>query len=146
LRALRRSFTLSGVTPALVLVALSLGLITSGAAWAQTANPLLPPPTIGGPPGNLGRPPDAIDQARQRALAPVPRAPVPAAPVQRWVPERRLYSPELGREIVVPGHYETRISDQQYAVPPLTGYGPRGENPVFIPGGERPPANLRQGP
>ena len=69
-----------------------------------------------------------------------------APPTQVWVPERRLYSPELGRELVVPGHYESRISDQQYSVPPITGYGPRGENPVLIPGGSRPPADVRQGP
>jgi hypothetical protein len=125
-------------------------LVLCPAAWdlarAQVANPALPPPTIGRPPSSLARPPDAIDQARQRALTPVPRAPGIPVPAQRWVPERRFYSAELGREIVVPGHYETRITDQQYQVPPLTGYGPRGGNPVFIPGGPRPPADVRQGP
>jgi hypothetical protein len=130
----------------LLALALWLCLAASVPAWAQSPNPLLPPPTVGRPPSSLGRPPDAIDQARQRALTPVPRTPAVAPPAQRWVPERRFYSPEFGREIVVPGHHERRISDQQYAVPPLTGYGPRGENPVFIPGGERPPADLRQGP
>jgi hypothetical protein len=93
-----------------------------------------------------GRPPDAIDQARQRALTPVPKAPAAPPPGERYVPERRFYSPELGREIVIPGHYESRISDQQYVAPPLIGYGPRGETPVLIPGGPRPPADLRQGP
>ncbi len=112
--------------------ALALWLAALGVASAQT--PL------------LGRPPDVIDQARQRALAPVPRGPVTPTPSQTWVPERRFYSPELGRSIVVPGHYESRISDQQYAVPPITGYGPQGQNPVLIPGGERPPADVRQGP
>ena len=110
-----------------------LCLVASGAASAQT------PPL-------LGRPPDVIDQARQRALTPIPRGPVPAAPSQTWVPERRFFSPEYGRELVVPGHYESKISNQQYAVPPITSYGPRGENPVLIPGGDRPPADLRQGP
>jgi hypothetical protein len=93
-----------------------------------------------------GRPPDPIDSVRSRALAPVPKAPTPPPPGERFVPERRFYSPELGREVVVPGHYESRISDQQYVVPPLTGYGPHGEGPVLIPGGERPPADQRQGP
>ena len=93
-----------------------------------------------------GRGPDAIEQVRRRALAPVPQAPGLPTASERWVPERRFYSSEYGREIVIPGHYETRITDQQYAVPPLTGTGPRGEGPVFFPGGSRPPADLRQGP
>jgi len=95
----------------------------------------------------LGRSPDVIDQARQRALAPVPQAPGIPPPDARWVPERRFFSPQYGREIVVPGHYETRINPQQYAVPPITVYGPQGQlPPIVIPGGERPPAELRQGP
>ena len=89
---------------------------------------------------------DPIEQARRRALAPVPKVTAPPAPTSVWVPERRYYSGELQREIVVPGHYETRITDQQSNVPPLTGYGPQGQNPVYIPGGQRPPADLRQGP
>lgn len=92
------------------------------------------------------RPPDPIGRARDRAMTPIPRAPDTPAPGQRWVPERRFYSAELGREIIVPGHYETRITDQQYSVPPLTGHGPQGQGPVYIPGGERPPADLRQAP
>jgi hypothetical protein len=152
LRSFRPSTTLGDVKRAL-LVGVLLGIALPGAASAQlgapglpAANPALPPPTVGRPPSTLARPPDAIDQARQRALAPVPRTPIAAPPAQVWVPERRFYSSELGRQIVVPGHYETRITDQQYAVPALTGYGPRGENPVPIPGGTRPPADLRQGP
>src|SRR5262245_1875019 len=118
-------------------------LALPGTASAQLTS--IPPaaPTTSIP---LGRPPDVIDQARQRALAPIPQAPGIATPGERWVPERRFFSPQYGREIVVPGHYETRINDQQYAVPPVTGYGPQGQTPVFIPGGERPPADVRQGP
>jgi len=120
----------------LLFVAASIWLAVPGAALAQIPGQL---------PG-FARPSDPIDQARQRALAPVPRTPGTPVPQQQWVPERRFYSPELGRELVVPGHYEGRISDQQFAVPPMTGYGPQGQNPVPIPGGERPPADLRQGP
>ena len=46
--------------------------------------------------------------------------------------------------VVIPGHEERRITDTQVNVPPLTGYGPGG--PVHIPGGDRPPAELRQFP
>ena len=45
---------------------------------------------------------------------------------------------------MIPGHEERRLSDTQVTVPPLTGYGPSG--PVHIPGGTRPPAELRQAP
>jgi hypothetical protein len=102
----------------------------------------LPGPRTFSTPGR----PDVIDQARQRALAPMPRAPEPPAATQVWVPEQRFYSSELQRDLVVPGHYETRITDQQYGVPPLTVYGPQGQQPMLIPGGERAPGAVRQAP
>jgi hypothetical protein len=126
---------------------LTVFLTAAGSADAQlTSVPRGAPATSIPATGMPGRPVDPIEQARRRALAPVPKVPAPAAPTYVWVPERRYYSGELQREIVVPGHYETRITDQQYTVPPLTGYGPQGQNPVYIPGGQRPPADLRQSP
>ena len=62
-----------------------------------------------------------------------------------WVPERRVFSTEYQREIIIPGHYESRITGQQSTVPTLPGYGTRGELPVVIPGGVRPPADQRPG-
>jgi hypothetical protein len=118
----------------------------AGAADAQLTSVPRGAPTTSVPTTVPGGPVDPIEQARRRALAPVPKAPAPPLPAYVWVPERRFYSSELQREIVVPGHYETRITDQQYTVPPLTGYGPQGQNPVYIPGGQRPPADLRQSP
>ena len=132
MRSRGSSATLAGMAHRLAMIAPLVLLAAVSAAGAQSVIP--------------GRPPDPIDQARSRALAPVPKAPVQPSPSERFVPERRFYSPELGREIVVPGHYESRITDQQYVAPPLTGYGPRGERPVLIPGGPRPPADRRQGP
>lgn len=73
-------------------------------------------------------------------------SPLPAPPSERWVPERRAYLPELGRNVLIPGHYERRISDQQYSVPPLPANDITGGASVTIPGGERPPAGLRQSP
>lgn len=93
-----------------------------------------------------GRGADAIDQARQRALAPIPQAPgLPPSPSAQWVPERRVFSSEYQREIIIPGHYESQITGQQATVPTLPGYGTRGELPVVIPGGDRPPATQRPG-
>lgn len=125
----------------LVLAASLLSVAPVNVAESQITS--IPPalPTISIP----GSGSDAIDQARQRALAPIPQAPGPPPPSDRWVPERRVFSSEYQREIIIPGHYESRITGQQYVVPPLTGYGTRGELPVVIPGGDRPPADQRPG-
>jgi hypothetical protein len=126
---------------------LALLVAAAGPAHAQLTSVPRGAPTTSIPgPSSPGGSADPIEQARRRALAPVPRASAPPLPTSLWVPERRYYSSELQREIIVPGHYETRITDQQSNVPPLTGYGPQGQSPVYIPGGQRPPADLRQSP
>ena len=127
---------------ALFLVASLLSVAVVNSAESQLTS--IPPaqPTISIP----GRGPDAIGQARQRALAPIPQAPgLPSAPSDQWVPERRVFSSEYQREIIIPGHYESQITGQQSTVPALPGYGTRGELPVVIPGGERPPPSQRPG-
>lgn len=60
-------------------------------------------------------------------MRPSPLLPLPAPASERWVSERR-------------------ISDQQYSVPPLRAYDIAGGGSVTIPGGERPPADLRRAP
>ncbi len=110
---------------------------------------MIPPPQVGGPAqGALQQlhPPTPLDQVREQALRRSPPLPPPSLPGERWVPERQVYAPELGRTVVIPGHYERRITGQQYAVPTLPGYEIRSGTTIIIPGGERPPADLRQGP
>jgi hypothetical protein len=127
---------------ALFLVAslLSVAAVKSAESQLTSIPPAQPRTSI------PGRGPDAIDQARQRALAPIPQAPgLPAPPSDQWVPERRVFSSEYQREIIIPGHYESRFTGQQATVPTLPGYGTRGELPVVIPGGVRPPADQRPG-
>ena len=85
-----------------------------------------------------------IDQALRDAQRPLPRLPAAPPPETRYVPEQRYVDPGTRNVIVIPGHEERRLSDTQVTVPPLTGYGPGG--PVHIPGGTRPPAELRQAP
>ena len=119
-------------------------LSTAAVTVAESQITSIPPglPTISIP----GRGPDAIDQARRQALTPIPRAPgLPPPSSDQWVPERRVFSSEYQREIIIPGHYESRITSQQSTVPSLPGYGTRGELPVVIPGGNRPPADQRPG-
>jgi hypothetical protein len=126
---------------ALLLVASLLSVAAVNSAESQITS--IPPaqPTISIP----GRGPDPIDQARRRALAPIPRAPGLSPPSDQWVPERRVFSSEYQREIIIPGHYESQVTGQQSTVPTLPGYGTRGELPVVIPGGVRPPADQRPG-
>jgi hypothetical protein len=85
-----------------------------------------------------------VDRVYQDVQKPLPRLPAALPPATRWVPEQRVIDPGTRREVVIPGHEERRITDTQVNVPPLTGYGPGG--PVHIPGGDRPPAELRQAP
>jgi len=85
-----------------------------------------------------------VDQAIRDAQRPLPRLPAAPPPETRYVPEQRYVDPGTRQQIVIPGHEERRLSDTQVTVPPLTGYGPGG--PVHIPGGTRPPAELRQAP
>jgi hypothetical protein len=93
-----------------------------------------------------GRPPDAIDRARGLATQPFSAPPAPERPSERYVPPRRIYSPALGREILVPGHYERDVNGQRVEVPPLVTTTPEGRNPTVVPGGERPPVEQRGAP
>jgi hypothetical protein len=89
--------------------------------------------------------PSAIDQSRDLSTHGVPKLGAATTPAERLVPERRVRDPRTGREIVIPAHYERRITDQQWWVPPLTGYGANHEGPVHIQGGPQPP-DQRQAP
>jgi hypothetical protein len=99
-----------------------------------------------GLPKNLTRPADPIDRARSLSTQPRPTlGPLPE-PAERWVPERRVVVPSTAREIVVPGHYERRLSDTQVEVPMLPVYGTAPQGPFHIYRHQAPPAEIRQGP
>ena len=70
----------------------------------------------------------------------------PDRPADAYVPQRRVYSPTQGREVLVPGHYERDVNGQRVVVPPLVTTTPDGRNPVVVPGGERPPLDPRGEP
>ena len=93
-----------------------------------------------------GRPPDAIDRARGLATQPFGTLPAPGRSTETYVPQRRVYSPAQGREVLVPGHYERDVNGQRVEVPPLVTTTPDGRNPVVVPGGERPPLDPRGAP
>ena len=85
-----------------------------------------------------------VDRVYQDVQKPLPRLPAALPPDTRWVPEQRVIDPGTRQEVVIPAHEERRITDTQVNVPTLPAYSPSG--PVFVPGGDRPPAELRQVP
>jgi len=121
-------------------LAMAVGLAAAAPALGQSPRGGAPRPPL---PGTA---PDPIGQSRALSSRPVLALPPPPSPEERLVPERRVLVPGTRTEIVIPSHYERRLSDQRSQVPPLTGYGTRGEAIIHLPGGERPPAELRQSP
>jgi hypothetical protein len=127
-------------------VVLAAGLAASWPVGAS-AQPSRGGGSIGSLPAvRTGPAPSAIDQSRSLSTHGVPKLGAATTPTERLVPERRVRDPLTGREIVIPAHYERRITDQQWWVPPLTGYGANHEGPVHIQGGSQPPADQRQAP
>lgn len=118
----------------------AIALLTALAAFAAAS----PAWAQAGLPG--GRPPDAIDGAKASATRPYTTLPPPPPAAERYVPARRFFSPALGREVIVPGHWERRISDQRVEVPTLPATDARTGATVIVPGGGRPPVESRQGP
>jgi hypothetical protein len=99
------------------------------------AAPALSSAAAQGLPG--GRRPDPIDRARGLANQPFVPAPAgPARPTERYVPPQRVYSPSLGRQVVVPPRYEGRPGS-----PPPVVTNPDGRHPTLLPAGSLPPVN-----
>jgi len=127
--------------------------IASAVALALVAAPALPAsaqpaggwaggwnggPVTGGWNGSPVRPrpglaPDPIEQSKALSMQGVPSAGPPPAIEYRLVPERRVLVPGSHREIVIPPYYERQLPDGSWTQPPITGYGTRGEGPIYIP-------------
>ena len=108
---------------------LALGVGMASAPGAQPAGGW----AGGGAPTRPALAPNPIDQSRElstRGLPPLPPAP---APEWRLVPERRVHVPGTDREIVIPSYYERQFPDRAPQAPPVTGYGTRGEGPIYVP-------------
>jgi hypothetical protein len=90
----------------------------------------------------------AVDQITRASTAPVPTvAPrLVARPERVWVPDRLVPVPEGGTTALVPGHWERRVSDREYYVPPLSTLNPADGRVQTYPAGVRPPAEERSGP
>ena len=130
-----------------VAAALSALAIVSSAPLVSAQ--IIPPIHVGGPAQKAMdqlHPPTPLQQATEQSLKQSPPLPPAAPAAERWVPERVMFVPELGRTLRIPGHYERRITDQQYEVPTIPAYDVKSGATVILPGGNRLPYDLRQGP
>ncbi len=87
----------------------------------------------------------AVDDIERSVTRPVPQ--VPATSVERsldaWVPDRSVPDPVRGGAFVVPGHWERRLSDGEYYVPPSTACNSATGECATAPAGVRPPPSMR---
>src|ERR1700687_2273301 len=79
------------------------------------------------------RPSSALDRATGLAQQPFNTLPMPAPPTEQYIPDRRVYVPQVGRQIDVPGHFAQRTPNGQVVDPPMTIPNPNGGPPVFLP-------------
>lgn len=148
---------MSHVIIRVVTAAVVIALTT--AAAAAPAQTLFAPSTVGealsrsviATPTGRGTNPNVGLSQRVQSMPLTPVAPsspgvaVAIRPDMVWVPDRYVPVPGAPPGVLVPGHWEQRISDCAVYVPPLTIVHPAGESSV-IPAGVRPPADERVGP
>jgi hypothetical protein len=100
------------------------------------------------PPGGTTPGGAIFDRLNQSSTRPVPQTPAPAVrqPDMLWVPDRSVQVPGVDGQVLVPGHWERRLSDHEVYTPPLTGRTPLGDTTIHFPAGTRPPVRERQSP
>ena len=120
-----------------------VGVVSMHAAFVQTAFAQMKSPPGGTTPGGA-----IFDRLNRSSTRPVPQTPAPtvAPPNSTWVPDRFVQVPGVDGQVLVPGHWERRMSDHEVYTPPLTGRTPQGDTTIQFPAGSRPPVNERQYP
>jgi hypothetical protein len=90
----------------------------------------------------------AVDQINAASRRPLPTLAAPPAPRSDliWVPDRYVPAPGAPHGVRVPGHWEQRLSDQQFYVPPLMICAPGTAVCQTAPAGVKGPVELRQTP
>jgi hypothetical protein len=112
-----------------IIVATTIAVGPVSGALAQAGGPGVAQSIVPG-----GRSPDAIDRASSLAQRPLNTLPMPAQPTEQYIPDRRVYVPQVGQQIDVPGHFAQRTPDGRVVEPPMTIPTPNGGPPVFVPG------------
>ena len=89
-----------------------------------------------------------LERAKALAMRPVPSVPHRELPPSDmvWVPDRYVRIPGEPGEARVPAHWERRISDNEFYVPPLILQNPSTGTSRAVPHGVRGPAELRHWP
>jgi hypothetical protein len=115
---------------------------TSFSTGGPSANARLATPT-----GRSTVTTDAITGINAMSARPTPSSPGYTAvrPDMQWVPDRYVSVPGAPEGVLVPGHWERRVSEHEVYVPPLPVEHPRGA-PELIHGGFRPPVEERNSP
>jgi hypothetical protein len=123
---------------ALVMAVAILSVDSVHAAFAQMKSP----------PGGTTPSGAIFDRLNRSSTRPVPQTPAPTVrpPDMSWVPDRFVQVPGTDGQLLVPGHWERRLSDHEVYTPPLTGRTPQGDTTIHFPAGTRPPVNERQYP
>jgi hypothetical protein len=123
---------------ALVMAVAILSVGSVHAAFAQMKSP----------PGGTTPSGAIFDRLNRSSTRPVPQTPAPTVrpPDMSWVPDRFVQVPGTDGQLLVPGHWERRLSDHEVYTPPLTGRTPQGDATIHFPAGTRPPVNERQYP
>ena len=118
-----------------VAVVLSVGSLQAAVGQVRT------------PPGGTTPGGAMFDRLRDSTMRPVPQTPPPTVrpPDMSWVPDRFVQVSGTDSPVLVPGHWERRLSDHEVYTPPLTGRTPQGDTLQF-PAGTRPPVGERQSP
>ena len=90
----------------------------------------------------------AVDQINRQSTQPVPTAPSRETPRsdQVWVPDRYVIIAGESTPVLVPGHWERRISEREFDVPSLSIIRPSTGTHETFPGGVRGPAATRPAP
>ena len=120
-----------------------VGVLSIHTPFVQTAFAQMKSPPGSTTPGGA-----IFDRLNQSSTRPVPQTPAPTVtpPSSTWVPDRFVQVPGVDGQVLVPGHWERRMSDHEVYTPPLTGRTPQGDTTIQFPAGSRPPANERQYP
>jgi hypothetical protein len=123
---------------ALVMAVVILSVGSVHAAFAQMKSP----------PGGTTPSGAIFDRLNRSTTRPVPQTPAPTVrpPDMSWVPDRFVQVPGTAGQVLVPGHWERRLSDHEVYTPPLIGRTPQGDATIQFPAGTRPPVNERQYP
>jgi hypothetical protein len=124
--------------------------LTSLLGAALVASAALAPTALGqvkSPPGGTTPSGAIFDRLRESTTRPVPQVPPPVVvpPDMTWVPDRHVHVPGVDGPVLVPGHWERRLSTHEVYTPPLTGTTPRGDI-IHFPAGAQPPVHQRQTP